>query len=1360
MGLRTVFCISLFVGALFVSQTQAQVSVRTDSDAGTLLTAKTVRASNSVVDIEQGVLRAKYRIDPGGASFQSARQAATSHIRAEARQFGWNGDMRDLEEVDYHVSRAATHILYRQIYDGLPVYKRFVKYNLSEAHQPTMVLSSFDTGLYSPTVEVNRDQSVSIESAYGATQEHLAGNMQVHEGELNWLRDDNSVFKIWRLVVSTTTLPGEYEVLVSAQTGEILHVFDHSFHRRHDTEAFEPGTNAEILTHGQELQVLVDGTGLVFDPDPLSSSGSAYTPPFVDNGDSDIPEVNAQRISVALQDIELSNGEYRLNGPYVSIVGGGSLSYIPPVETDPAGFQYVRSSQHFEAVNAYYHIDKSQRYIQSLGFSSIAASPVSVNPRAFGSDNSVYSPSQNLIQFGLGGVDDGEDAGVLWHEYGHALLESTASGLIATSEGQALHEGWSDYWAGSYLRSLVDSGQSLRTDWRTVFKWDSGDGQIWAGRTIESSGEYPGDTRCEDTNDSNGDGCNIYEDGIIWAATLMDIHDELDRTVTDQLVLQSHSYLSAPATFVDAAEALIQADLDLFDGVHTAVLLNHLGNRGYINESAYGPVIVHEELDAVEQLGGSVPISARISDATATVDSVVVRYGTSVIDQELILTNASDDIYEGNLPIPSSSATLYYYIEAVDLARQRSVLPAGAPQQLFSFDVGPDNEPPMIVHNPLATSSTVLWPPAVSAVVTDNLGVLNVNVDYEMRNDSGVLLESGSFALNSSGDTYQGVLPIAANSVQSGYSVSYRLEAVDGSQAGNTSFSPQSGFYTFDIVSEGQLASFDFETDSNGFSSTGDWERGSPGFGLEFAHSGTTAWGTNPSGTYATTPGVSILELPELNLSDFNEVYLVFWHWHDFEKDGDVTPIGSSENSTLWDGGNVKISQDEGGSWNTVQPVGGYTGQIANGTPNPLSGQVGFGGYSFGWRREIIQLPTGGPVRVRFEAGTDNLNTEQARFFAGWFIDDLLLTTELEPDTDAPVVGVLPPGLIPVNVAEGFSPLELEVSDDTGVARIQFKVDPSKSSIVVDDVLLEQDTVERNTYVGSFVENIEALPGDRVAFTIEVEDFDGNISVYNNNGASFIIEFRTFLSADLLLNPTPTGLWRQDGTSWIADGDGSTVNRSGLILNPVTLPTNTDVVFLELRHEFNLRSGAGGNVKVTANDGATWEILTPLTGYDGTLDVGDHPMNGEAVFSGSQAGLSDVRFDLGRFAGSRISVKLDLGAGRPLDFIESWTVASVGVQATTVDDDAIVDLVLDLSTNYPEPFSEMTHLSYTVPADGIVKISVYDLLGRRVTVPVFSEHSPGVYTVDISGNELASGMYFVVLESSGSTVTEPISVIH
>ena len=37
----------------------------------------------------------------------------------------------------------------------------------------------------------------------------------------------------------------------------------------------------------------------------------------------------------------------------------------------------------FSAVNAYYHIDQSQRYVQAIGFNDIQNASVTVNPQAF-----------------------------------------------------------------------------------------------------------------------------------------------------------------------------------------------------------------------------------------------------------------------------------------------------------------------------------------------------------------------------------------------------------------------------------------------------------------------------------------------------------------------------------------------------------------------------------------------------------------------------------------------------------------------------------------------------------------------------------------------------------------------------------------------------------------------------------------------------------------------------------------------------------------------------------------------------------------------------------------------------------------
>src|SRR5690606_6231376 len=118
---------------------------------------------------------------------------------------------------------------------------------------------------------------------------------------------------------------------------------------------------------------MVDGMGWVFDPDPVSSAGVEYGGAFVDNNDADLDVLTNQLFTVTLRDIAQGPDQlYRLQGPFV-IVDGSSSAYTPPAEAAPDAFTYTRADDRFEAVMAYYHIDKSQRYLQSLdvGFPKI-----------------------------------------------------------------------------------------------------------------------------------------------------------------------------------------------------------------------------------------------------------------------------------------------------------------------------------------------------------------------------------------------------------------------------------------------------------------------------------------------------------------------------------------------------------------------------------------------------------------------------------------------------------------------------------------------------------------------------------------------------------------------------------------------------------------------------------------------------------------------------------------------------------------------------------------------------------------------------------------------------------------------------
>jgi photosystem II stability/assembly factor-like uncharacterized protein len=72
-----------------------------------------------------------------------------------------------------------------------------------------------------------------------------------------------------------------------------------------------------------------------------------------------------------------------------------------------------------------------------------------------------------------------------------------------------------------------------------------------------------------------------------------------------------------------------------------------------------------------------------------------------------------------------------------------------------------------------------------------------------------------------------------------------------------------------------------------------------------------------------------------------------------------------------------------------------------------------------------------------------------------------------------------------------------------------------------------------------------------------------------------------------------------------------------------------------------------------------------------------------------------------------------------------------------------------LSQNYPNPFNPATVIEFTIPRDGLTNLIVYNLLGERVSVLLNQNLKAGYYKIDFDAVELAAGLYFYRLESSG-----------
>jgi len=81
-------------------------------------------------------------------------------------------------------------------------------------------------------------------------------------------------------------------------------------------------------------------------------------------------------------------------------------------------------------------------------------------------------------------------------------------------------------------------------------------------------------------------------------------------------------------------------------------------------------------------------------------------------------------------------------------------------------------------------------------------------------------------------------------------------------------------------------------------------------------------------------------------------------------------------------------------------------------------------------------------------------------------------------------------------------------------------------------------------------------------------------------------------------------------------------------------------------------------------------------------------------------------------------------------------------------------LTFGLEQNYPNPFNPSTSIEYSVPENGFVKLSVYNLVGEEVIVLVNETVNAGFYEVTFNAAGLPSGIYFYRLQAGSFIETK------
>ncbi len=82
-----------------------------------------------------------------------------------------------------------------------------------------------------------------------------------------------------------------------------------------------------------------------------------------------------------------------------------------------------------------------------------------------------------------------------------------------------------------------------------------------------------------------------------------------------------------------------------------------------------------------------------------------------------------------------------------------------------------------------------------------------------------------------------------------------------------------------------------------------------------------------------------------------------------------------------------------------------------------------------------------------------------------------------------------------------------------------------------------------------------------------------------------------------------------------------------------------------------------------------------------------------------------------------------------------------------------------LKQNYPNPFNPTTTIAFDVAKTGVVKLEVFDVLGRKVTELVNGRKAAGSYSVSFNADNLGSGMYIYRLQAGDEVFTQKMMLV-
>ena len=485
------------------------------------------------------------------ASWQDPEEIARNFISSQTNQLGYISayvseayDTQDLSLERIEEQNNATHVIFQQELDGIPVFGQQLKVHL-RGDQSVLLMNGQYVNLEDTVIRNTRGITSEQAKVISRRNFKLDAATEAMVDEV-FIPNENSLVRGYKILF---IVPGRGELvaLVDVTKGTILRsynqVLDTPRHKGPTQQS--AGLERELAKFRKTKgpQALQKSSSRRISKDEKTPQGWIHSSSFKTQ-----PEIQTVELK-ALKD------DSKLCGEAVSLINKKEDRAV----SEDGQFLFTPESTHYDEVMVYYHITEMTAYLKSIGVDLNLKKPTVATVHYNDDDNSFYSPARKELFFGDGGVPDSADADIILHEFGHAIVDHL-SGLEGGwgSQGSAMHEGYGDYVAASFFNDPE------------IGEWDSSayteDGFL---RNVNNQKKFPDDMT------HNG-----HDDGEIWSGTLWDLYQTVGKDVSDRLVYHSLRFLPQDANFRDGLVAILSAEETLFKGKFKKAAIKVFEKRG------------------------------------------------------------------------------------------------------------------------------------------------------------------------------------------------------------------------------------------------------------------------------------------------------------------------------------------------------------------------------------------------------------------------------------------------------------------------------------------------------------------------------------------------------------------------------------------------------------------------------------------------------------------------------------------------------------------------------------------------------------------------------------------------------------